>query len=407
VKVELQQSAFHREQTCYSAGVADSSRAQASASRELISDPSDLRPDTPWTDTKWAWISEEELVSHSATPRLCVATLLPFKDAEPDWAGFARCIRWMQEAAAHYQVEIVFVLNADTGYIFDLSPELYSEVLRRFRAEFPTQKFIAGVTARGAEDDSAFRADRYRPLLDLAQQHDNCEVMIMTSRLLNALDPERRRDAYFEIADFITRPALVHALEPAFVPWATPYEPWLLWQLAQHPKFVGGKISTLDEPHFLYWAAMCRDLGLDFTPHSGDDFGICTAIKLGLPLLIGAGASAAPLICAALDMWRENGVKAKAFPTAAGRFDTRVYKLFEALQSFEDTIFRLDARGSAAAYKHSTAHALHLLGLLDSPEAHPKCRDLRDDRESNRIAEALIRPARGRLGIPAFQAKAP
>ena len=78
-------------------------------------------------------------------------------------------------------------------------------------------------------------------------------------------------------------PALVHALEPAFVPWAKPFGPWLLWHLAQHPKFVGGKISTLDEPHFLYWAAMCKDLKLDFAPHSGDDFGICTAIRLGLP----------------------------------------------------------------------------------------------------------------------------
>ena len=105
----------------------------------------------------------------------------------------------------------------------------------------------------------------------------------MTSQALNALDPERRRDAYFKIAEKIEVPALVHALEPAFVPWATPFDPWLLHQLAGHEKFVGGKISTLDEPHFLYWASMCRDLGLDFVPHSGDDFGIASAIRMGLP----------------------------------------------------------------------------------------------------------------------------
>lgn len=369
-------------------------------SRDLISNPADLTPTTPWRDTVWAWTSEESLVSHAAPPRLCVATLLPFKNGQPDWAGFARCIRWMQSAAAHFGIEIVFVLNADTGYIFDLTPELYAEVLQRFRAEFPTQKFIAGVTARGTENDTAFRPETYHPLLDLAQQHENCEVMLMTSRLLNALEPEARRDAYFAIAEHVTRPALVHALEPAFVPWATPYEPWLLWQLAQHPKFVGGKISTLDEPHFLYWSAMCRDLRLDFAPHSGDDFGICTAIRLGLPLLIGAGASAAPLICAALRMWCAE---------AAGRFDTRVYKLFEALQSFEDTVFRLDAKGSAAAYKHSTAHALHLLGLLDAPESHPACKDLRGLDESARIAEALTRPQRiaERLGIPGMKRSNP
>ena len=128
------------------------------AKRELITAVSDLTPTTTWQETKWAWVGEEDLISHTSTPRLCVATLLPFRDAKPDWAGSARCIRWMQTVAAHYGVEAVFVLNADTGYIFDLTPELYAEVLRRFRAEFPAQRFIAGVTARGAESDKIGRA---------------------------------------------------------------------------------------------------------------------------------------------------------------------------------------------------------------------------------------------------------
>jgi dihydrodipicolinate synthase/N-acetylneuraminate lyase len=368
----------------------------------LICDPKDLTPGTLWRETKWAWTGEEELIDHQRKARLCTAALLPFAKGQPDWAGFAASIRWMQRAADRFGVELVIVLNADTGYLFDLSDELYAEVLRRFRAEFPAQRFIAGITARGAEGDGCFKAERYRPLLDLAQPYDNSEVMIMTSRWLNALGPEKRRDAYFEIAEFIQRPALVHALEPAFVPWATPFEPWLLHQLALHPKFVGGKISTLDEPHFLYWAAMCRDLGLDFLPHSGDDFGISTAIKLGLPLLIGAAVSGAPLICAAKDMWLANSAAEKRFPTGTGGFDTRVYKVFEALQSLEDQVFRLDEKMSAAAYKHSTAHVLHLLGLIESPEPHPACRDLRGSDEALRMEEALRRPRRmaEKLGIP-------
>ncbi|MEI6723761.1 MAG: hypothetical protein WCO67_23615, partial [Betaproteobacteria bacterium] len=337
--------------------------------KTLISKPEDLTPQTAWAETKWAWTSEEELVDHTTKARLCAAALLPFRDRQPDWEGFAASIRWMLAAADHYGVELVTVLNADTGYIFDLDDALYAEVLRRFRAEFPKAKFIAGITARGAEKDAAFKAERYRPLLDIVQEHENCEVMIMTSRWLNALDPERRRDGYFEIAEWLVRPGIVHALEPAFVQWATPYEPWLLWQLAQHPKFVGGKISTLDEPHFLWWAAMCRDLGLDFAPHSGDDFGIATAIKLGLPLLIGAAVSAAPLICAAKDMWLADAASAKKYPTGTGRFDTGVYKLFESFQSLEDQVFRLDGKMSASAYKHSTAHVLHELGIIASPEA--------------------------------------
>ena len=365
--------------------------------RELIADPADLRPETPWSATKWAYVSEESLVDHDARPRLCVAALLPFRDRKPDWDGFVRCIEWMRAGAAHFGLEIVFVLNADTGYIFNLDEPTYSEVLRRFRDAFPEQRFIAGVTARGIEHDTSFRADRYHPLLDLAQVYDNCEVMLMTSRHLAALGPEQRRDAYCEIAERLQRPALVHALEPAFVHWATHFEPWLLRELISHPKFIGGKVSTLTEPHFLYWASLCHDLKPDFTPHSGDDFGLSTAVRLGLPLLVGAGASAAPLLCAAITMW-QTGAR-------GGNLDTRVYKLFEAIQSFEDVIFRFDRRGSAAAYKHSTAHALHLLGLLASPETHPECPDVRDQDEPARIREAMERPLRvaQALGIPGFK----
>ena len=375
------------------------------SSSTLITDPKDLTPSTTWAETKWASIPEEALTDHLSKPRLCVAALLPFKDKQPDWNGFERSIAWMLRAAEHYGVEMVFVLNADTGYIFDLDNDMYAEVLKRFRQSFPAQRFIAGVTARGAEKDDHFHATRYHPLLDLAQAHDNCEVMIMTSRLLNILEPEARRDAYFQIAEHCIRPAIVHALEPAFVSWATPYEPWLLHQLAQHPKFIGGKVSTLDEPHFLYWAAMCKDLNLDFAPHSGDDYGIASAIKMGLPLLIGAGVSAAPLICAAKDMWLFDEAPAKKFKSAPSRLDTRVYKLFEAFQSLEDQVFRLDERLSAAAYKHSTAHVLHQLGLIDAPESHPACKDLRGSDEAQRMAEALRRPLRmaARLQIPGFE----
>ena len=374
------------------------------AMQRLIDDPGELLPGMPWDETVWGHTPEEALIDHGARPRLCGAALLPFNKQLPDWEGFYASLSWMYSASEARGVEFVPVLNADTGYIFNLDEKLYAEVLRRFREGFPESKFIAGVTARGAEQDAGFEARRYRPLLDIAQSHTNCEVMIMTSQRLNQLDPERRRDAYYEIAEDITRPALVHALEPAFVPWATPFEPWLLWQLALHPKFIGGKISTLDQPHFLYWAAMCRSLKLDFVPHSGDDFGIATAIKLGLPLLIGAAVTGAPLISAAIDMWNCGNGPGQPFSTDTGPVNPRVYKLFETIQSLEDQVFRLDAKGSASAYKHSSAHLLHRLGIVASPEIHPDCRDLRVGDESARMEEALIRVRRmaDQLGIRGY-----
>ena len=129
-------------------------------------------------------------------------------------------------------------------------------------------------------------------------------------------------------------------------------------------------------------------------PHSGDDFGIATAIKLGLPLLIGAAVSGAPLLCAAKDMWLDDDAPQKRFVTGTGHFDPRVYKVFEAFQSMIDQVFRLDAKLSASAYKHSTAHLLHQLGIIRAPEAHPACRDLRSSDEGTRMKEALRRPLR-------------
>ena len=357
----------------------------------MIQKAEELQPDTQWSETVWAHSREEDLMNDQSNPRLCVAALLPFKDGQPDWGSFERMLQWMVKCADHFGVEITFVLNADTGYVFNLSMELYEEVINRFRSLYPDASFISGVTAVGASS-TAFDASCYHPHLEIAQAHRPCEVMIMTSQALNALAPEKRRDAYFEIAEKIEVPALVHALEPAFVPWATPFDPWLLHQLAGHEKFVGGKISTLDEPHFLYWASMCRDLGLDFVPHSVDDFGIASAIRMGLPLLIGAGVSACPLICAAKKYWRKDD------------FDSRIYKLFEAIQSLEDSVFRLDDKGSAAGYKHSTAEILQMLGVIDSAEIHPECPDLRAGNERARMQEALILPLRitERMNIPFY-----
>ena len=273
---------------------------------ELISDPRDLKPDTPWRDTIWAWTGEESLVDHRTKARLCVATLLPFRDRRPDWDGFVRSIAWMRDAPRGRAWRSSSCSMPTPATFSTLDGANTARCCAGFARSFRTR--VSSRASPGPDAGAtAFKAERYRPMLDIVQQYGNCEAMLMTSRRLNALDPERRRDAYFEIAEHLTVPGIVHALEPAFVPWATPYEPWLLHELAQHPKFVGGKISTLDEPHFLCWAAMCRSLKLDFAPHSGDDYGIGTAIRLGLPLLIGAGVSACPLICAAKNMWLADG----------------------------------------------------------------------------------------------------
>ena len=64
------------------------------------------------------------------------------------------------------------------------------------------------------------------------------------------------------------------------------------------------------------------------------------------------------------------------------------------MPSFRNNVTTKDAKMSASAYKHSTAHVLHELGIIASPEAHPACKDLRGADEAARMTEALRPPLR-------------
>ncbi len=50
---------------------------------------------------------------------------------------------------------------------------------------------------------------------------------------------------------------------------------------------------------------------------------------------------------------------------------------------------------------------LHHLGMIDAPESHPDCKDVRGADEALRMEEAMRRPLRvaKRLGIPYFEKK--
>ena len=126
----------------------------------MISNSSELKPSTLWAETIWSQAREEALVDCTSSPRLCVAALLPFKGAQPDWESFERMLAWMNSCAEYFGVEITFVLNADTGYVFNLSEEMYEEVILRFRSLYPKASFISGVTAVGASP-TEFRASCY------------------------------------------------------------------------------------------------------------------------------------------------------------------------------------------------------------------------------------------------------
>ena len=77
------------------------------------------------------------------------------------------CLFGCTNVQTFLEVEIIFVLNADTGYVFNLSNDLYEEVIQRFRSLYPDAPFISGVTAVDASPDN-FKASCYHPHLEIA-----------------------------------------------------------------------------------------------------------------------------------------------------------------------------------------------------------------------------------------------
>ena len=132
----------------------------------MISDPEQLKPSTCWSETVWSTSREEDLIDTSSSPRLCIAALLPFKKEGFGLAKFERMLRWMTRCSEVFGVEITFVLNADTGYVFNLSEALYAEVITRFRALYPDASFVSGVTAVEAHP-MTFGASCYHPHLEM------------------------------------------------------------------------------------------------------------------------------------------------------------------------------------------------------------------------------------------------
>ena len=103
---------------------------------------------------------------------------------------------------------INFVLNADTGYVFNLSHVLYEEVIATSISL--SKSLYLRVTAVGASP-SEFDASCFEHHLEIAQAHGlRCDH---DPQALNVLDVERRRDAIKLRKNQV--PALVHALEPA------------------------------------------------------------------------------------------------------------------------------------------------------------------------------------------------
>jgi len=295
------------------------------------------------------------------------AILLPFAgDGRIDWDAFAAHVA--RTAAAG----ITPAVNMDTGYV-----QLIDDATRRQALDIardavgPAGELVAGacvVDAPGAPFDEA----AYGRQLEIIAAADALPVIFPSFGLTAGEDADvlaRTRRLAVRVDRFIG-----FELGTAFVPSGRVLSLAGYGELMQIPNCIGAKHSSLSRR--LEWERLAlRDRTRpEFHVFTGNDLAI-DMVRYGSDWLLGL-STAAPEAFARRDRWWAEG-------------DARFDELDDALQALGDFAFR----PPVPAYKHSMAQALHLRGLIESDEPHPRSpRRPASDREI--IATILDRIAR-------------
>jgi dihydrodipicolinate synthase/N-acetylneuraminate lyase len=214
--------------------------------------------------------------------------------------------------------------------------------------------------------------------------------MLMQCKALTDLEGDALVAAYGTLTALLPHPVIIHELPRVFAPaFGRLYTPYEYAHLMKLRNVVGGKVSSLYEPGYLWRQAMARDLGLP-APFSGDDYAVGEAMRCGGNLLLGAGCVVPGLYRALIEMWTSG--------------DNRFHKLLNAVQALANVQFRADRNNYVGAYKHSTACLLKLLEVIPSAGVPPGCADCdrRPADEEERMNEALaqLRFCVAEFGIP-------
>jgi 4-hydroxy-tetrahydrodipicolinate synthase len=292
------------------------------------------------------------------------AALLPF---EPD--GRIAVAAFQKHLVATHDAGLTNAVNMDTGYVNYLTQAERLQVLRWSREALGGGvSFVAGAYIEDLDGDLV---SLYRREMDQIVAHGGTPILFQTARL-HGKDRDEKIRVYREVCSGYGE-VLAFELSPVFAANGEIFDDEVVRDLLDIPELVGMKHSSLDRLKEFERLRLRDAVRPDFRIYTGNDLGI-NMIEYGSDYLLGL-ATFVPDKFAERDRFWAMGNPA-------------YYALSDALQHLGNVAFR----APIAAYKHSAAVFLKLLGKIPSDEPHPRA-PFRPEWESE-----ILRDCAKRLG---------
>lgn len=270
------------------------------------------------------------------------ALLLPFTPTgEFAEDAYAACLRATTAAG------LTPAVNMDTGYVNLLTAEEKRRVLQLTRAVLNGTPFVAGAYIEGQDGDPA---ELYRREIAAIVEHGGTPILFQTRRLHGA--PAEQVVAVYRRAVADVETAYAFELGPVFAPNGEIWPLDLVRRIMEIPQIKGMKHSSLDRLPEIERLELRDRVRPEFRVFTGNDLGI-DMIEYGSDYLLGLAAFSPAKFAERDRLW------------AAG--DAGYFAVADALQHLGNVAFR----PPVAAYKHSAAIFLHLLGKIPSDRTHP------------------------------------
>lgn len=256
---------------------------------------------------------------------------------------------FQRHLVATHRAGLLNAVNMDTGYVNFLSDAEQQDVLRWTREALGKEvPFVAGAYVEGREGDLV---SLYRSRVDEIVRWGAIPILFQTARLHGKSSGEKV--AVYRAASKGYEHVLSFELGQMFAPNGEIFDSETVRGLMDIPEIKGMKHSSLDRLIEFERLSLRDARRPEFRIYTGNDLGI-DMIEYGSDYLLGLATLVPEKFGQRDRLWEAN--------------DLAYFPLSDALQYLGNVAFR----EPVAAYKHSAAVFLHLIGRIPSARTHPR-----------------------------------
>jgi dihydrodipicolinate synthase/N-acetylneuraminate lyase len=270
------------------------------------------------------------------------AVLVPFTDTDAiDEDAYVACLREIIDAG------LIPAVNMDTGYVHLLTPDEKTRILHLASQTLQGAPFVAGAFIEGQDGEIV---DLYQREIAQIVIHGGTPLLFQTARLHN-VPSSVIVDTYARAVAGVDT-AYAFELGKMFAANGDIWPKNVVQGIMEIPQIKGMKHSSLDRVLEIDRLALRDRIRPEFRIFTGNDLGI-DMVEYGSDYLLGLAAFAPAKFAERDRLWQTQ--------------DTGYLAVSDSLQHLGNTAFR----PPIAAYKHSAAIFLHLLGKIPTDRTHP------------------------------------